>query len=104
MDDTALAYISPRGLVIITGCSHAGICNIVEKAKRVTEIDNVVDIIGGFHLMDPTKKKIEGTKEYIKNLELDELHACHCTDLNSKIELAKVANLKEVGVGMRLLY
>ena len=32
------------------------------------------------------------------------LHACHCTDLNSKIELSKIANLKEVGVGLKLEY
>ncbi|MCF8001648.1 MAG: MBL fold metallo-hydrolase [Halanaerobiales bacterium] len=104
LDDTALAYISKNGLVIITGCSHSGICNIVEQAKRVTGVDNVVDIIGGLHLMEPAAVKLGKTKQYIKELNLEKLHACHCTDLKSKIELSKIANLKEVGVGMKFKY
>ncbi|MGM0445857.1 MAG: MBL fold metallo-hydrolase [Bacillota bacterium] len=103
-DDTALAYISKEGLVIITGCSHSGICNIVEQAKQVTKIDNVVDIIGGLHLRNPDQDKMEKTKKYIKDLNLKKLHACHCTDLLSKAELSKVSNLKEVGVGMKISY
>lgn len=103
-DDTALAYISKEGLVIITGCSHSGICNIVEQAKQVTKIDNVVDIIGGLHLRNPDQDKMEKTKEYIEHLNLKHLHACHCTDLLSKAELSKVSNLKEVGVGMKISY
>ncbi|MFO7814338.1 MAG: MBL fold metallo-hydrolase [Halanaerobiales bacterium] len=104
LDDTALAYLSKEGIVVITGCSHSGICNIVEQAKRVTDVDNVVDIIGGLHLMEPDKTKMEKTKQFIKDLNLDELHACHCTDLKSKIELSNIADLKEVGVGMKFIY
>lgn len=104
IDDTALAYTSKDGLVIITGCSHSGICNIVEQAKRITKIENVIDIIGGLHLLNPKKETLMKTKDYIKNLNLNELHACHCTDLNSKVKLAEVSNLKEIGAGMKLIY
>ena len=104
LDDSALAYISKKGLVIITGCSHSGICNIVEQAKKITNIDKVIDIIGGLHLRNPGEYKIQKTKQYIEKLNLKELHACHCTDLLSKVELSKVANLKEVGVGMKVSY
>lgn len=103
-DDSALAYISKQGLVIITGCSHSGICNIVEQAKKITDVDKVVDIIGGLHLRNPDNYKMEKTKQYIEQLKLSQLHACHCTDLLSKVELSKVANLKEVGVGMKFSY
>lgn len=102
IDDSALAYISNNGLVIITGCSHAGICNIVEYAKTVTKINDVQTIIGGFHLLNPSVEQLEGTKNYISNLNLETLYPCHCTDLQSKIELAKVSNVKEVGVGLKL--
>jgi 7,8-dihydropterin-6-yl-methyl-4-(beta-D-ribofuranosyl)aminobenzene 5'-phosphate synthase len=104
LDDSALAYKSPQGLVIITGCSHAGICNIVEYAKKVCEDDKVVDIVGGFHLLDPSAKQLQGTAAYLKSLRLGSVHACHCTDLNSKITLSKVVDLKEVGVGLVLEY
>ncbi len=103
-DDSALAYKSDEGLIIITGCSHAGICNIVEYARKVCGDDRVVDIIGGFHLLNPGTEQLQATMEYMKGLHPTSVHACHCTDLHSKIELSKVVNLKEVGVGLKLQY
>jgi 7,8-dihydropterin-6-yl-methyl-4-(beta-D-ribofuranosyl)aminobenzene 5'-phosphate synthase len=104
VEDSALAYKSSSGLVIITGCSHAGICNIVEYARKVCKDERVVDIVGGFHLLDPSEEQLEGTLEYMKSLGPGSVHACHCTDLNSKIALSRVVDLKEVGVGMTLEY
>ena len=103
-DDTALAYQTDKGLVIITGCSHAGICNIVEHARTVCGEERIIDIIGGLHLLNPSKEQMEGTVDYLKRLELRRLHACHCTDLASKCSLAAAAPLKEVGVGLSLEY
>jgi 7,8-dihydropterin-6-yl-methyl-4-(beta-D-ribofuranosyl)aminobenzene 5'-phosphate synthase len=104
LDDSALAYKAPQGLVIITGCSHAGICNIIEQARRVCGEDRVVDIVGGLHLLDPPAAQLEGTLEFLKALAPDSVHACHCTDLGSKIALSRVVDLKEVGVGLALEY
>jgi len=104
VDDSALAYKSSAGLIIITGCSHAGICNIVEYARKVCGDDRVVDIVGGFHLLDPSSEQLQGTIAYMKSLCPDSVHACHCTDLNSKIALSRVVDLKEVGVGLTLKY
>lgn len=103
-EDTALVYKSPKGLVIITGCSHSGICNIVEQAKKLCEEERILDIVGGLHLRDPSSEQLKGTLEYMKKLGPKQMYACHCTDLNSKIALSKVVNLKEVGVGLVLNY
>ena len=48
LDDTAIVYKSSEGLVIIVGCAHSGICNIIEYAKEVCQEERVVDIIGDF--------------------------------------------------------
>jgi 7,8-dihydropterin-6-yl-methyl-4-(beta-D-ribofuranosyl)aminobenzene 5'-phosphate synthase len=104
LDDTALAYRSPQGLVIITGCSHSGICNITEYARRITGEERVIDVIGGFHLIQPIKEQLVGTLDYFAALQPERLHACHCTDLGSKIALSKVAPIREVGVGLVLEY
>ncbi len=104
LDDSALAYRSPEGLVIITGCSHSGICNIVQYAKQVCHDERIVDIIGGFHLLQPEPARLQGTVAYLKRHELTALHACHCTDLPSKIALAAAAPIREVGVGLTLSY
>ena len=104
LDDTALAYKSPKGLVIITGCSHSGICNIVEYARKVCGDGRVVDITGGFHLLDPNREQLQGTMAYFEALNPNCVHACHCTDLASKIALSGVVPVKEVGVGLALEY
>ena len=104
IDDSALCYCSEDGLVIVTGCSHAGICNIIEHAKAITGIDKIADVIGGFHLQNPDPKQLEMTVQYFKRLHTESIHACHCTDLASKIELSKAIEVLEVGVGMTLNY
>lgn len=48
MDDSALVYKSDQGLFIITGCSHSGICNIVEYAQQVCDEQRIIGIIGVF--------------------------------------------------------
>lgn len=103
-EDSALVYQTSRGLVIMTGCSHAGICNLIEYAKTVCNDHRILDVIGGFHLQNPSKRQLEGTISYFKTLCPEAVHACHCTDLASKIALSRVVNLKEVGVGLSLCY
>jgi 7,8-dihydropterin-6-yl-methyl-4-(beta-D-ribofuranosyl)aminobenzene 5'-phosphate synthase len=101
-DDSALVYRSATGLVVIAGCAHSGICNIVEQARRVCGEERVRSVIGGFHLLDPEPARLEGTVTYLSSLNLESLYACHCTDLKSKIALAAKLPLREVGVGLRL--
>jgi 7,8-dihydropterin-6-yl-methyl-4-(beta-D-ribofuranosyl)aminobenzene 5'-phosphate synthase len=101
LDDSALAFRSDEGLVVITGCSHAGICNITEYAREVCDEKTVRDIIGGFHLLAPEPGRLEGTGNYLNRLHLNALHACHCTSLRAKIALAGYCPLQEVGVGMK---
>lgn len=88
-DDTALAYTSSRGLVVISGCAHAGICNTVEQARRITGVDTVHAVIGGFHLLNAPKERLDRTAKYLGSLDLDALYACHCTDLAAKTALAR---------------
>ena len=102
LDDSALAFHLDEGLVIITGCSHAGICNIVEKAKTVCGEDRVIGIIGGLHLLKPSSVRLKKTGEYLQHLRLQSLHACHCTSLSSKIALFGYCPVQEVGTGMKL--
>ncbi len=104
IEDSALAYKSEDGLVIITGCSHSGICNIIEYAREVCSETRIHDVIGGLHLQKPPKQQMQGTLQYFDNLDISQMHACHCTDLGAKILLSEVVDLKEVGVGLSLQY
>lgn len=78
LDDSGLACITERGLVVISGCAHSGICNMTEYAKKVTGIDKVEAVIGGFHLRKPddqTKRSIE----YLKKTDVQKVFPSHCT-------------------------
>lgn len=78
IDDSGLAIETEKGLVVISGCAHAGICNIVEYAKKVTKITKVYAVIGGFHLktMDKQAKK---TIDYLKKEKIQQVYPAHCT-------------------------
>ncbi len=104
LDDSALCYKSKNGLIIITGCSHSGICNIMEHAKKVCGDARILDVIGGFHLQNPSEIQLNGTVDYFAKSNTQSIHACHCTDLGSKIALSSVVKLVEVGVGLELVY
>jgi 7,8-dihydropterin-6-yl-methyl-4-(beta-D-ribofuranosyl)aminobenzene 5'-phosphate synthase len=101
-DDTALAYRSDEGLVIITGCSHSGICAIVEQARNICGVESIRDVIGGFHLMGNDPGRTERTVQELARFQPEALHPCHCTSLAAKIALAGVMPVHEVGVGFRL--
>ncbi len=103
-DDSAIVFRGEKGLVVITGCSHAGICNIVAEARKVFKINKIFDIIGGFHLLNPKEDLMNKTLEYLGNQKIEKIHPCHCTDLGSKIKLSKILDIGEVGVGMVFEY
>lgn len=104
LDDSALVYISHGGLVVITGCSHAGICNIIDYAIEVTGEPRVLAVIGGFHLQNAEAAIMQQTADYFTQRQVTTLYPCHCTDLQAKLALAQVANVREVGVGMVLSF
>jgi 7,8-dihydropterin-6-yl-methyl-4-(beta-D-ribofuranosyl)aminobenzene 5'-phosphate synthase len=106
LDDIALAYKTSKGLIVITGCSHSGICNIVEHAREVCRDERVIDIIGGFHLMElkNDSPKLAGTSRYLKELSPTHVHPGHCTDLRCKMALAETAMVNEVCSGLVLEY
>ena len=100
-DDSALAYKSDAGLVVITGCSHAGICNICEYAKKVTGVEKLRAIIGGFHLAEnATAEQLAGTIAYFKRQPNLELYPCHCTCFAARAKMFASLPVHEVGVGM----
>lgn len=101
-DDTALVYQSGDGLWIITGCSHAGICNITEYAKEVCGEERIAGILGGFHLMERRCPQTEKTVQYIKKIRPRRLIPCHCTCFGARAELDRIVPVEEMGSGLRI--
>jgi len=81
-DDQAIVVnIRNKGLVILSGCSHAGIINTINYAKRLTGISRIHAIIGGFHLSGGKlyEDAIDPTIEEIQNADPEWIVPCHCT-------------------------
>ena len=100
-EDSAIVYKGDEGLFIITGCSHSGICNIIEYAKRICNDNRIRGVIGGFHLLEKSEK-LKRTIDYFKYNKIEMLYPCHCVSLEAKIEIAKQLEIKEVGVGLEI--
>lgn len=101
-DDTALVYKSYNGIFIITGCSHSGICNIVEYAKTVCEENRVLGILGGFHLFEDDKQ-LGKTIEYLRSCNVKHIYPCHCVSLLARAKLMEQLSVVETGVGLTVL-
>ncbi|MBN1907420.1 MAG: MBL fold metallo-hydrolase [Deltaproteobacteria bacterium] len=71
--------VKGRGLVIISGCAHAGIVNTVKHVQNITGIKKVHAILGGFHLVNAKEDKIIDTIEDIKMINPDIIAPLHCT-------------------------
>jgi 7,8-dihydropterin-6-yl-methyl-4-(beta-D-ribofuranosyl)aminobenzene 5'-phosphate synthase len=80
IDDSALAIVLPHGLFIITGCGHAGIVNTLEYARKITGIDTLSGIMGGFHLKE-AGIQLNETIGYLRKNDVKHILPSHCTDL-----------------------
>ena len=98
LDDTALVYRGENGLTIVTGCSHAGICNITEYAKEVCGDDRIEGIIGGFHLLEMNSQAAK-TVDYLQKQQPRLLCPCHCTCFHARAAIHSAVPVKEVCVG-----
>jgi len=80
-DDQALVIkLKEKGLVIISGCGHAGIINTVLYAKKLAGIDRIHAVMGGFHLSGPIFEPIiEKTIIEFKKIKPEILVPMHCT-------------------------
>lgn len=87
-DEVAIGIDTSKGYLIVCGCSHIGIANIVEKIKKETH-KNIYGIVGGLHLSRANQERIDKTIEYIKENNIQFLGTSHCTGANFINELKK---------------
>jgi len=88
LDDISLvANVKDRGLVIITGCSHAGIVNIARYAIEVTGVNSIEAIIGGLHLVDAADEVINRTVEELDAMNVSWISAGHCTGFKAQAKI-----------------
>ncbi len=91
MDDdiSVIGAIKGKGIVVLSGCSHAGIVNITKRAIELSGISKVAAVIGGLHLVEAPQERIEKTVDALYSLISGSIYAGHCTGFNAQFELRK---------------
>jgi len=88
MDDISLvAQVQDKGLVIVTGCSHAGIVNIVKHSVELTGENRIAAILGGFHLLAASEERIGKTVAALSQFDIELISAGHCTGFKAQAAL-----------------
>jgi 7,8-dihydropterin-6-yl-methyl-4-(beta-D-ribofuranosyl)aminobenzene 5'-phosphate synthase len=88
-DDMSLVVnVTGRGLVILSGCGHAGIINIVNHAREITGIQKVAVVMGGFHLIGASEERIRKTAAAFDR-DIGRVIPGHCTGLAAYSEFSR---------------
>ncbi len=89
-DQAIIIHLRGKGLVVITGCAHSGIINTVRYAQKVTGIDPVYAVIGGFHLSGTKfEPVISPTLQEMKRINPFVISPMHCTGFKATMQIAK---------------
>lgn len=102
LDDTALAIKTASGVVVVTGCSHSGVCNICEQAKVVTG-EKIEAVIGGFHLFESNREAVDGTIAYFQRENIQKLYPMHCVDFPTLNRMRNILGIEKLGAGDEII-
>ncbi|MDZ4185385.1 MAG: MBL fold metallo-hydrolase [Desulfuromonadales bacterium] len=86
-DDLSLAITTSKGLVILLGCAHAGVINIVEHFREKSGEERICALIGGTHLGPASEEQFQATLNKLKSYRLGKIGLSHCTGLNRGAQL-----------------
>ncbi|MFA5327124.1 MAG: MBL fold metallo-hydrolase [Prolixibacteraceae bacterium] len=83
LDDSGLAIVTSKGLVVVSGCAHSGICNMTAHACEITGIKNIHTVIGGFHLQNDDEITHK-TIDWLKSMNVNQVVPSHCTGFQAQ--------------------
>lgn len=79
LDDQTLVIESPKGLVVIFGCAHAGVINTLHRVADLSKIKQFYLVMGGMHLLNASKEQIEQTITVFREYKIQKIGIAHCT-------------------------
>ena len=88
-DDQSLFLTSDRGLVILLGCAHAGLLNIIDHARALTGIERIHLLLGGTHLNACPETQLEELIRQLAVVPIDRIGVAHCTGRRPAHRLAE---------------
>lgn len=89
-DQCAIMNVKDKGLVIVTGCGHSGIINVIRNAQRITGIEQVYTVMGGFHLTGGRFERIiPATVQALQQINPRYVVPGHCTGFSAVVQIAQ---------------
>ena len=85
-DDTSLYLETESGIVILLGCSHKGVKNIINEIRAEVGDRKIAAILGGMHLKRKSSEEVDDLIEYFKEIEFDLLVPMHCTGREAAVK------------------
>jgi 7,8-dihydropterin-6-yl-methyl-4-(beta-D-ribofuranosyl)aminobenzene 5'-phosphate synthase len=82
-EDMSLVCDTDKGLVVLTGCGHAGVVNIVDYSRRIVRPARVHALIGGIHLFNASDQTLAWTAERLAETGVDNFIGAHCTGIET---------------------
>jgi len=106
-ESQALVIDTDEGLVVISGCGHAGIVNTLEHARSTIRSAKVRAALGGFHLHKASAEHLDWTAEQLRGLSLESFYGAHCTGAKAvehfgRSAIAEGGESREIAVGWTL--
>lgn len=89
LDDQSLAIDTERGLIVVLGCAHAGMINILNHFTQKTGKDSIYAVIGGTHLGFASADQLEETIKALKDHKVERIGVSHCTGMPASVRLAQ---------------
>ena len=77
--------VKGKGLVVLSGCAHRGIVNTVKHAQKISGIEKLHAVMGGFHLINAKPEVIQNTVADIKAMKPEYLVGMHCTGFEGEV-------------------
>lgn len=85
-DDTSLYIETESGIVILLGCSHKGVKNIINEIRAEIGDKKIAAVLGGMHLKRASRETLEDLIDYFKDLDFEILAPMHCTGREAAVK------------------
>jgi 7,8-dihydropterin-6-yl-methyl-4-(beta-D-ribofuranosyl)aminobenzene 5'-phosphate synthase len=95
-EDQSLFFDTENGIVLISGCGHAGLANTLDYVQKIIPGRPIYKIIGGFHLLKLNNDKLEWTAGKMREAGVNYFVGAHCTGLNSTYSIRNFLGLTSV--------
>jgi 7,8-dihydropterin-6-yl-methyl-4-(beta-D-ribofuranosyl)aminobenzene 5'-phosphate synthase len=92
-EDMSVVLDGPEGLVVVTGCGHAGVVNTLQAAVHTLGVARVSAVVGGLHLFQADDATLERTGEALRRLGVAHVLGTHCTGIEAVFRLRGSAGL-----------